>query len=194
AVPVLRREPGLREWADKAAAPHYDPRELPIADKPGITLGMGMTEKQGGSDVRANATTATPVALESDDPAAPSALTGHKRVFSAPLSGGFLLLAQAPGGLACFLMPRSLHDGSMNAFALQRLKDKLGDWSNASSEVEFYGARAWRVGEEGRGIATILEMVMLTRLDCMLGSSGLMRMAAAQAIHHCQIGRATSEL
>jgi putative acyl-CoA dehydrogenase len=186
AVPVLRREPGLRQWAEKAAAPHYDPREVAVADKRGVTLGMGMTEKQGGSDVRANTTTATPVAVEPDDPAAPYALTGHKWFFSAPMSDGFLVLAQAPGGLTCFLMPRRLHDGSKNAFALQRLKDKLGDWSNASSEVEFHGARAWRVGEEGRGIATILEMVMLTRLDCMLGSSGLMRMATAQAIHHCR--------
>ena len=186
AVPVLRRESGLREWADKAAAPYYDAREVPIADKPGITLGMGMTEKQGGSDVRANTTTATPLAAGSEDPAEPYAITGHKWFFSAPMSDGFLVLAQASGGLTCFLMPRRLHDGSKNAFALQRLKDKLGDWSNASSEVEFHGARAWRLGGEGRGIATILEMVMLTRLDCMLGSSGLMRMAAAQAIHHCR--------
>ena len=186
AVPVLRRTPGLRAWADKAAAPHYDPREVPVADKPGITLGMGMTEKQGGSDVRANTTTATPVTAKPEDPAEPYALSGHKWFFSAPMSDGFLVLAQAPGGLTCFLMPRRLPGGDKNAFALQRLKDKLGDWSNASSEVEFHGARAWRIGEEGRGIATILEMVMLTRLDCMLGSAGLMRMAVAQAIHHCR--------
>ena len=186
AVPVLRREAGLAEWADKAAAPHYDPREVPIADKPGITLGMGMTEKQGGSDVRANTTSATPVAVHASDPAEPYLLVGHKWFFSAPMSDGFLVLAQAPGGLSCFLMPRRLPDGAKNAFALVRLKDKLGDWSNASSEVEFRGARAWRVGDEGRGIATILEMVMFTRLDCMLGSAGLMRMALAQAIHHCR--------
>jgi putative acyl-CoA dehydrogenase len=186
AVPVLRREPALREWADKAEAPHYDPRELPIAGKAGITLGMGMTEKQGGSDVRANTTTATP--LPGSD--GQYALAGHKWFFSAPMSDGFLVLAQAPGGLTCLLMPRRLPDGERNGFSLLRLKDKLGDWSNASSEVEFDGALAWRIGEEGRGIATILEMVMLTRLDCMLGSAGLMRMALAQAVHHCRHRRA----
>jgi putative acyl-CoA dehydrogenase len=190
AGPVLRREPALREWADKAAAAHYDPRELPIADKAGITLGMGMTEKQGGSDVRANTTTATPLAGAD----AGYALVGHKWFFSAPMSDGFLVLAQAPGGLTCLLMPRRLPDGERNAFRLLRLKDKLGDWSNASSEVEFDGARAWRIGEEGHGIATILEMVMLTRLDCMLGSAGLMRMALAQAVHHCRHRRAFGKL
>ena len=180
AVAVLQREPGLREWAAKAAAPHYDPRDVPIADKAGITLGMGMTEKQGGSDVRSNATTATPA----DD--GTYALVGHKWFFSAPMSDGFLVLAQAPGGLTCFLMPRRLDDGEKNAFRLMRLKDKLGDWANASSEVEFTGARAWRVGDEGRGVATIIEMVMLTRLDCMLGSAAEMRMALAQALHHAR--------
>jgi putative acyl-CoA dehydrogenase len=180
AVPVLAREPALREWATKAASREYDPRDVPVRDKRGATLGMGMTEKQGGSDVRSNATVATP----GDD--GTYALVGHKWFFSAPMSDGFLVLAQAPGGLTCFLMPRRLPDGAKNAFALVRLKDKLGDWSNASSEVEFRGARAWRVGDEGRGIATILEMVMLTRLDCMLGSAGLMRMALAQAVHHCR--------
>ncbi len=180
AVPVLRREPALREWATKGAAPHYDPRDVPIADKAGITLGMGMTEKQGGSDVRANATTATP----RDD--GMYALVGHKWFFSAPMCDGFLVLAQAPGGLTCFLMPRRLDDGGKNAFRLMRLKDKLGDWANASSEVEFTGAHAWRVGEEGRGVATIIEMVMLTRLDCLLGSAAEMRMALAQALHHAR--------
>ncbi|HVI26463.1 MAG TPA: acyl-CoA dehydrogenase family protein [Xanthomonadaceae bacterium] len=184
AVPVLRREPALAEWADKAAAPHYDPREVPIAAKQGVTLGMGMTEKQGGSDVRANTTVATPQGDGS------YALVGHKWFFSAPMSDGFLVLAQAPGGLTCFLLPRRLDDGAKNAFRLLRLKDKLGDWSNASSEIEFTGARAWRIGEEGRGIATILEMVMLTRLDCMLGAAAEMRMALAQAIHHCRHRRA----
>ncbi|CAN7255737.1 acyl-CoA dehydrogenase family protein [Pseudoxanthomonas sp. LjRoot143] len=180
AVPVLQRGPGLREWAKKAAAPHYDPRDVPIADKAGITLGMGMTEKQGGSDVRANATTATP----RDD--GMYALVGHKWFFSAPMCDGFLVLAQAPGGLTCFLMPRRLDDGGKNVFRLMRLKDKLGDWANASAEVEFTGAKAWRVGEEGRGVATIIEMVMLTRLDCMLGSAAEMRMALAQALHHAR--------
>jgi putative acyl-CoA dehydrogenase len=181
AVPVLRREPALAEWADKAAAPRYDPRELPIADKAGVTLGMGMTEKQGGSDVRANTTTATPMSDGGE-----YLLAGHKWFFSAPMSDGFLVLAQAPGGLTCFLMPRVLPEGGKNAFRLLRLKDKLGDWSNASSEVELCNARAWRVGDEGRGVATILEMVMLTRLDCMLGAAAEMRMALAHAVHHAR--------
>ena len=181
AVPVLRREPALREWAGKAAMPHYDPRERPIAAKAGVTIGMGMTEKQGGSDVRANTTIATPMSPDGE-----YSLVGHKWFLSAPMSDGFLVLAQSPGGLSCFLLPRRLADGTKNAFRLIRLKDKLGDWSNASSEVEFTGAQAHRIGDEGRGIATILEMVMLTRLDCMLGSAGLMRMALAQAIHHCR--------
>ena len=181
AVPVLRREPALREWADKAAQPHYDGRDLPMAGKQGITLGMGMTEKQGGSDVRANTTQATPLAADGE-----YELTGHKWFFSAPMSDAFLVLAQAPAGLSCFLLPRWRPDGSRNALRLLRLKDKLGDWSNASSEVEFEGAWARRIGGEGRGIATILEMVMFTRLDCMLGSAGLMRMALAQAAHHAR--------
>ncbi len=181
AVPVLQREPALAEWAQKAAAPHYDPRELPIAAKAGVTIGMGMTEKQGGSDVRANTTTATPLAVDGE-----YGLVGHKWFFSAPMCDGFLVLAQAPGGLSCLLMPRRLPDGGKNAFRLLRLKDKLGDWSNASSEVEFCGAWARRVGAEGRGVATIVEMVMLTRLDCMLGSAAEMRMALAQALHHCR--------
>jgi putative acyl-CoA dehydrogenase len=178
AVAVLRQAPSLADWADKAAAPHYDPRDVPIADKAGITLGMGMTEKQGGSDVRSNTTRAEPQADGS------YALVGHKWFFSAPMSDGFLVLAQAPGGLSCFLMPRRLADGNRNAFHLMRLKDKLGDWSNASSEVELCGALAQRVGEEGRGVATIIGMVMMTRLDCMLGAAAEMRMALAQALHH----------
>ncbi len=185
AVPVLAREPRLREWGQKAAAPRYDGSNRPIGDKPGITLGMGMTERQGGSDVRANATVAVPRASDGE-----YELSGHKWFFSAPMSDGFLVTAQAPGGLSCFLMPRWKSDGTRNTFRLMRLKDKLGDWSNASSEVEFDRAWALRVGEEGRGIATILEMVMLTRLDCMLGSAGLMRMALAQALHHCRHRRA----
>ena len=179
AMPVLRQAPALREWADKVAACRYDARDVAIGDKPGVTLGMGMTEKQGGSDVRANATTATRAGGDA------YTLVGHKWFMSAPMSDGFLVLAQAPGGLSCLLMPRRLPDGDRNAFTLMRLKDKLGDWSNASSEVEFQGALAWRVGDEGRGVATILQMVMLTRLDCMLGSAGCMRMALAQALHHC---------
>ncbi len=180
AVAVLRQHPALAEWAAKAAAPHYDPRDVPIADKAGVTLGMGMTEKQGGSDVRSNATRAE---LQSDGS---YALVGHKWFFSAPMSDGFLVLAQATGGLTCFLMPRRLPDGNRNAFRLMRLKDKLGDWANASSEVEFCGAWAQRVGEEGRGVATIIGMVMMTRLDCMLGAAAEMRMALAQALHHAR--------
>lgn len=179
AVPVLRREPALCEWADKAIAPAYDPRDVPIAGKPGVTLGMGMTEKQGGSDVRANTTRAVALQAEGE-----YLLTGHKWFFSAPMSDGFLVLAQAAGGLSCFLLPRWRPDGTRNAFRLMRLKDKLGDWSNASSEIEFDGAWAYRIGEEGRGVPTIIEMVMLTRLDCMAGAAAEMRMALAQAIHH----------
>lgn len=185
AVPVLRHAPALHEWAGKVAACRYDPRDVPIADKPGVTLGMGMTEKQGGSDVRANTTTATPLPADGE-----YALVGHKWFFSAPMSDGFLVLAQAPGGLTCFLLPRRLPDGGKNAFALMQLKDKLGDWSNASAEVEFMEALAYRIGDEGRGIATILEMVMLTRLDCMLGSAAEMRMALAHALHHASHRRA----
>ena len=140
--------------------------------------------------MRANTTTATPLAADGAAVDGQYALVGHKWFFSAPMSDAHLVLAQAPGGLTCFLLPRRLAGGDRNAFRLLRLKDKLGDWSNASSEVEFCGARAWRVGAEGRGIATILEMVMLTRLDCMLGSAAEMRMALAQAIHHCRHRRA----
>ena len=183
-IPVLRREPTL--WpalASRLLHRGHDPSDRPIEEKQSIWVGMGMTEKQGGSDVRANTTTATP---RGDA----YALVGHKWFFSAPMCDGFLVLAQAPAGLSCFLMPRRLDDGDRNAFRLMRLKDKLGDGSNASSEVEFTGAHAWRVGEEGRGVATIIEMVMLTRLDCMLGSAAEMRMALAQALHHAHHRRA----
>ncbi len=183
-VPVLRHAPALADWMSKAAAPHYDGRDVAMGDKPGLTLGMGMTEKQGGSDVRSNRTLAAPLSGDEYE------LVGHKWFFSAPMSDGFLVLAQAPGGLSCFLVPRWHPHGGKNALRLMRLKDKLGDWSNASSEVEFQGAWAQRVGEEGRGVATIIEMVMLTRLDCMLGSAGEMRMALAQALHHARHRRA----
>ena len=186
AVPALRQAPALREWADKVASRRYDGADVAIHAKPGVTIGMGMTEKQGGSDVRANTTTATPLADGDAGAGDAYLLRGHKWFFSAPMSDGFLVLAQAPDGLSCFLMPRRLPDGGRNGFTLMRLKDKLGDWSNASSEVEFQDATAWRVGDEGRGVATILQMVMLTRLDCMLGSAAGTRMALAQAIHHCR--------
>lgn len=191
AVAVLRQDPLLADWAERAAAPVYDPRDVPMADKAGITLGMGMTEKQGGSDVRSNTTRAE---LREDGS---YALVGHKWFFSAPMSDAFLVLAQAPAGLTCFLMPRRLANGNRNAFRVMRLKDKLGDWSNASSEVELCGAWARRVGEEGRGVATIIGMVMMTRLDCMLGAAAEMRMALAQALHHTRhrsaFGRRLSE-
>src|ERR1700685_3315412 len=144
-----------------------------------MTLGMGMTEKQGGTDVRANTTAATPAA-------GGYSVVGHKWFFSAPMCDAFLVLAQLPAGLTCFLMPRFRPDGSVNALRFQRLKDKLGNRSNASSEVEFTEAFAWRVGDEGAGIRTILQMVQLTRLDCAVASAGLMRMALAQAIHHAR--------
>jgi putative acyl-CoA dehydrogenase len=147
-------------------------------------MGMGMTEKQGGSDLRANATRATPES--GGGPGQAYRLVGHKWFFSAPMCDAFLVLAQAPKGLSCFLLPRWTPDGAPNALKLQRLKDKLGNRANASSEVEFEGALAWLVGEEGRGIPTIIEMATYTRLDCALGTSGLMRQAVAQATHHAR--------
>jgi putative acyl-CoA dehydrogenase len=179
-VAALAAAPELRErLMGKIASRSYDPSFRPWDEKAGITLGMGMTEKQGGTDVRANTTRAVP---DGDD----YLITGHKWFLSAPMCDAFLVLAQAPGGLTCFLMPRFRPDGSLNGMRLQRLKDKLGNRSNASSEVEFTQAFAWRVGEEGRGVRTIIEMVQLTRLDCALGSAGLMRMALAQAVHHAR--------
>ncbi|WP_327288211.1 acyl-CoA dehydrogenase family protein [Streptomyces sp. NBC_01198] len=180
AVPALRTDPAIAaEWEPRLGSHAYDPRLVPAGEKAGALFGMGMTEKQGGSDVRANTTRAEPLAEEGA-----YALTGHKWFCSAPMSDGFLVLAQAPAGLTCFLLPRVLPDGTRNVFAIQRLKDKLGNRSNASSEVEFDGTWARRVGEEGRGVATIIEMVAATRLDCALGSAALMRQAVAQAVHH----------
>ena len=181
AVPALAHEPALaREWLPRITSLEYDPRVLPAAQKTGCTIGMGMTEKQGGSDVRANTTRAVALADGSYE------IVGHKWFFSAPMCDAWLVLAYTDAGLTCFLMPKVRPDGSRNAIRIQRLKDKLGDWSNASSEVEFQGAWAQRVGAEGRGVATILEMVALTRQDCMIGSSALMRQALAQAIHHAR--------
>ncbi|WP_234542067.1 acyl-CoA dehydrogenase family protein [Streptomyces shenzhenensis] len=180
AVPVLRADPELAAaWEPLLSSVIYDRELRPAARKAGALFGMGMTEKQGGSDVRANATAAVPLAE-----AGAYALTGHKWFCSAPMSDGFLVLAQASAGLTCFLVPRVLEDGTRNVFLLQRLKDKLGNRSNASAEVEFDGTWARRVGEEGRGVRTIIEMVAATRLDCVLGSAGLMRQAVAQAVHH----------
>lgn len=188
-VPALRHQPELAEaWLPRVFDGRYDPRHVPAWEKSGNTLGMGMTEKQGGSDVRSNSTRATPVAASG--PGRLYELVGHKWFFSAPMCDGFLVLAQAAGGLSCFLLPRFAPDGGLNAVRIQRLKDKLGDWSNASSEVEFQGAVAWLVGEEGRGVATILQMVALTRLDCLLGSASLQRQALVQALHHARHRRA----
>ncbi|MDX2595773.1 acyl-CoA dehydrogenase family protein [Streptomyces sp. WI03-4A] len=181
AVPALRADPELAaEWEPLLTSVIYDQDLRPAAAKAGALFGMGMTEKQGGSDVRANTTEARPLAETGT-----YTLTGHKWFCSAPMSDGFLVLAQAPGGLTCFLVPRVLPDGALNTFLIQRLKDKLGNRSNASAEVEFDGTWARRVGEEGRGVPTIIEMVTATRLDCALGSAGLMRQAVAQAVHHC---------
>ncbi|MCI3933747.1 acyl-CoA dehydrogenase family protein [Streptomyces sp. AN091965] len=180
AVPALRTDPALAaEWEPLLTSTVYDEGLRPAAQKAGAVFGMGMTEKQGGSDVRANTTRAT--ALSEDGT---YALVGHKWFCSAPMSDGFLVLAQAESGLTCFLVPRVLADGSRNAFAIQRLKNKLGNRSNASGEVEFDGTWARRVGEEGRGVRTIIEMVAATRLDCVIGSAALMRQAVAQAVHH----------
>ncbi|MFD5010918.1 acyl-CoA dehydrogenase family protein [Streptomyces chartreusis] len=182
AVPALRTDPGLAaEWEPRLTSMIYDRELRPAERKAGALFGMGMTEKQGGSDVRANTTTATPLAESGT-----YSLSGHKWFCSAPMSDGFLVLAQAPDGLTCFLVPRVLADGGRNVFRIQRLKDKLGNRSNASGEVEFDGTWARRVGEEGRGVRTIIEMVAATRLDCVLGSAGLMRQAVAQAVHHCE--------
>lgn len=183
-VPVLRREPLIAQaWLPKVLARSYDPRDLPAGEKTGLTLGMAMTEKQGGTDVRANTTRAWPVGQRGSGQ--PYELLGHKWFCSAPMCDGFLTLAQTEAGLGCFLLPRQRPDGSRNEVYIQRLKDKLGNRSNASSELELRGALAWLIGEEGRGIATILEMVALTRFDCMVGSSALMRQALTQATHHC---------
>ncbi|MFF3644299.1 acyl-CoA dehydrogenase family protein [Streptomyces sp. NPDC002564] len=180
AVPALRADPALAaEWEPRLTSTVYDEGLRPAARKAGVLFGMGMTEKQGGSDVRANTTRAQALAEDGT-----YALTGHKWFCSAPMSDGFLVLAQAEQGLTCFLVPRVLADGTRNPFAIQRLKDKLGNKSNASSEVEFDGTWARRVGDEGRGVRTIIEMVAATRLDCVIGSAALMRQAVAQAVHH----------
>lgn len=170
------------DWAPKLQSHWYDPALAFVADKPGVTMGMGMTEKQGGSDVRANTTRALPDGRDAWGER--YTLTGHKWFFSAPMCDAFLVLAQAPAGLSCFFLPRVLPDGTRNTLRIQRLKDKLGNKANASSEVEFDEASAWLVGEEGRGVPQILEMGSMTRLDCALGTSGLMRQALSLALQH----------
>ena len=190
AVPALEKEPEVAEtWVPRVRSTSYDPRAIPAGEKSGATMGMAMTEKQGGSDVRANTTRAVPGTEEGV-----YFLTGHKWFCSAPRSDAFLTLAQTEAGLTCFLVPRWTPDGDRNRFFLQRLKNKLGNRSNASSEVEYRETWARRVGPEGRGIATILEMVNHTRLDCMLGSSALMRQALAQATHHGRFRKAFGKL
>ncbi|MBI3215995.1 MAG: acyl-CoA dehydrogenase family protein [Mycobacterium sp.] len=187
-VPALRYNPELSAiYEPLLTSRSYDPELRVPATKVGITAGMSMTEKQGGSDVRAGTTQAVP------NGDGTYRLTGHKWFTSAPMSDIFLVLAQAPGGLSCFLLPRILPDGSRNRMFLQRLKDKLGNHGNASSEVEYDGATVWLVGEEGRGVPTIIEMVNLTRLDCTLGSATSMRNGLSRAVHHAQHRKAFGE-
>src|SRR5437879_4439130 len=195
-VPALRAQPELAaRWEPLVTSLAYDPELRPPFQKRGLLVGMAMTEKQGGSDVRANTTRAEPAGP--GGPGAEYLLTGHKWFCSAPMCDAFLVLAQAPAGLSCFLVPRVMPDGSRNAFRIQRLKDKLGNRSNASSEIELDRAWGTMVGEEGRGVPTIIEMVNHTRLDCVVGSAALMRQAVAQATHHCAhrhaFGRLLSE-
>ena len=186
AIPTLRLQPDVTsEWEPKITSRVYDPRNVPVAQKQGVTIGMAMTEKQGGSDVRTNSTRAYPVGSGGSGQA--YELVGHKYFVSAPMCDAFLVLAQAPGGLSCFLLPRWRPDGSKNPLQVLRLKKKMGNASNASSETELRGALAWMVGNEGRGVRTIIEMVSMTRFDCMIGSSAGMRMAASQALHHCSV-------
>ena len=180
AVPALRADDALaKEWTPKLASGTYDPTLRPLAEKAGALAGMGMTEKQGGSDVRANQTEAEPTAVDGE-----YTLHGHKWFTSAPMNDVFLVLAQAADGLSCFLVPRVLPSGERNRLDVVRLKDKLGNRSNASAELEFHGTWAQRLGDEGRGVRTIIEMVAATRLDCVLGSASLMRRSLAEASWH----------
>jgi putative acyl-CoA dehydrogenase len=187
AIPTLRKTPALaKEWEPLATTLDYDPGLRPHGGKKGVLFGMAMTERQGGSDVRANTTTAQPKSPRAERTGSDGeyTLNGQKWFCSAPMCDAFLVLAQAPQGLSCFLLPRVLPDGSRNGFHIQRLKDKLGNRSNASSEIELDDAWALLVGEEGNGVRTIIEMVNHTRLDCVIGSASLMRQAVAQATHH----------
>lgn len=185
AVPALLAQPDVaKKWIPRLTSTHYDPAFAPARDKRGCTMGMAMTEKQGGSDVRANTTRA--VALDAHGPGEEYHLTGHKWFCSAPMCDAFLTLAQVEEGLTCFLVPRWQPDGTLNRIFIQRLKDKLGNRSNASSEIEFHHTWAQMIGQPGRGINTIIEMVNHTRLDCVIGSAALMRQALVQAVHHCR--------
>lgn len=181
-IAALRLDPELTaQWESRILSPKYDPRFLPAGEKSGILVGMGMTEKQGGSDVRANTTRAERLGQSRE-----FRITGHKWFCSAPMCDAFLILAQAPKGLSCFFLPRWTPAGERNAFYIQRLKRKMGNRSNASSEVEFAGAWAQLVGEEGRGVQTIIEMVNCTRLDCVIAAAALMRQGTLQAVHHAR--------
>lgn len=183
-VPSLRLQPEMAaEWLPRILSDQYDSRFIPPAQKRGVLFGMALTERQGGSDVQSNTTRAVP--LDMSGPGATYEIKGHKWFCSAPMCDAFLILAQAEKGLSCFLLPRLLPDGTRNGFFLQRLKDKLGNRSNASSEVEFSGALVRMIGEEGRGVPTIIEMIRHTRLDCAFGSAATMRRALAEALHHC---------
>jgi putative acyl-CoA dehydrogenase len=184
-VPTLRRNEALaRDWLPRIFATQYDPRFVPAGQKSANLIGMAMTENQGGSDLRTNVTRA--VAASDGGERRAYRVTGHKWFMSAPMCDAFLILAQTERGPACFLLPRFAPDGSLNAIRINRLKDKLGNRSNASAEVEFFDAYAELIGEEGRGIPIIIEMSTYTRLDCAIGSSGLMRQAVAQAVHHAR--------
>jgi len=183
-VPTLNKQPDVSaEWLPGIVNPVYDPRNCIHTEKNGLTVGMAMTEKQGGSDVRSNSTRAYP--LEQGGPGRLYELVGHKFFVSAPMSDGFLMLARTDRGLSCFLVPRWRPDGSRNPIQINQLKDKMGNVSNASCETELRGALGWMIGEEGRGIANILQMVALTRFDCSIASAAGMRQAVAQALHHC---------
>src|SRR3990167_7747868 len=193
AIPALRLQSDLAAlWEPKITARVYDPRNVPVEQKQGVTIGMAMTEKQGGSDVQANSTRAYPVGQ--GGPGQAYELVGHKYFVSAPMCDAFLVLAHTDKGLSCFLLPRWRPDGSKNPMQVLRLKKKMGNASNASSETELRGALAWMVGEEGRGVRNIIEMVSMTRFDCMIGSSAGMRMAASQALHHCSVRSAFGQV
>jgi putative acyl-CoA dehydrogenase len=186
AVPALNVDPVVAaDWVPGLTSSTYDFGLRSPASKAGLIAGMSMTEKQGGSDVRTNTTTATPIPGEANA----YTLDGHKWFCSAPMSDLFLVLGHTEGGLTCFVVPRVLADGSRNVFRIQRLKEKLGNRSNASSEIEFSNTWAQRLGDEGRGVKTIVEMVSATRLDCVLGSTALMRKALSEAIWHTEHGR-----
>ena len=193
AIPTLRKQPDIAKiWEPLVTSRFYDSRNVPVDQKQGVTIGMAMTEKQGGSDVRANTTRAYPVAKRGGGEL--YELVGHKYFVSAPMCDAFLVLAQAEGGISCFLVPRWRPDGSKNPLQIQQLKNKMGNVSNASSEAELRGALGWLIGDEGRGVANILEMVAMTRFDCMIGSAGGMRQAVAQILHHCRSRSAFGKL